>query len=383
MAVEGWKKDIAEDYIKENILLKNGLNNTPWSILHEINNIRNKINSLKNFDILWSENTWNDNENTWLDEDDMLWLNNVMGILFNNQWNQRGEMWYELKKSANIFLSEEDKKSLDLLYESLKKANTEEELKNYLWKELDNLQSDVEWNADSNEDSNKDPNEDSNKDLNKDSNVDSNENSTEETKSDSNTECNTDSNQNTDVLPEIDNASVEEIAHLWAENWDTRQLWETLKVNKKKRKKFLFPDDEPKTAAEMESKYLSKITVPTIDKNWNEKNITLRVHKKLVDNYKAIFKELKDKWIKVDSSSTAAYNWRKIRKWNRLSDHSFWSAIDLNWSYNWWVYWKTDKNSDYYNNQTTVEIFKKYWFARWWDWWKKRYDPMHFTYMWW
>ena len=357
MAVEGWKKDIAKDYIKENILLKKELDAAQWSILSEINNIRNEINSLKNFSILWSEDTWENNDN-WLEDDDILWLNSVMGILFNNQWNQRRETWYELKKSANIFLSEEDKKSLDLLYESLKKAKTEEELKKYLWKELDDLHSDVK------------------------SNTDSNETSTEESKSVSDTEWNTDSNQNTDVSSEIDNASVEEIAHLWS-NRSTRKKWEKLVVDKEKRKKFLFPDGLPKNAAEMERKYLSSISVPIIDKNWNEKNITLRVHKKLVDNYKAIFKELKEKWIKVDSSCTAAYNWRKIRKWNRLSDHCFWSAIDLNRSYNGWVYGNDDKNSDYYNNQTTVEIFKKYWFARWWDWSANYNDPMHFTYMGW
>lgn len=189
-------------------------------------------------------------------------------------------------------------------------------------------------------------------------------------------------NSSTEVSSEIEDVNVEEIAHLWSE-WQKRKKWEKLKVDKQKRKKFLFPDGEPKNAAEMESKYLSSISVEIIDKNWNNKDLTLKVHKKLAKNYEAVFKELKENWIKIDSSATAAYNRRKIRRWKRLSDHSFWTAIDVNWSDNWWVYWPTNENSVFFNNQTTVEIFKKYWFAWWWDWSAKSNDPMHFTYLWW
>ena len=211
-------------------------------------------------------------------------------------------------------------------------------------------------------------------------NADSSQNPGTETTSQWNVDSNQDSSA--EISSEIEDINIEEIAHLWSE-WQKRKKWEKLKVDKQKRKKFLFPDGEPKNAAEMESKYLSTVSVEIIDKNWNEKDLTLKVHKKLAKNYEAIFKELKENWIKIDSSSTAAYNWRKIRRWNRLSDHSFWTAIDVNWSDNWWVYWPTNEDSIFFNNQITVEIFKKYWFARWWDWSAKSNDPMHFTYLWW
>ena len=54
--------------------------------------------------------------------------------------------------------------------------------------------------------------------------------------------------------------------------------------------------------------------------------------------------------------------WRKMRRGKSMSEHSYWSAIDINWNVNWWVYGKTDENSELFNSQKTVEIFKKYWF---------------------
>lgn len=186
-----------------------------------------------------------------------------------------------------------------------------------------------------------------------------------------------------EISPDIDISDVEEIAHLWSPKWDKRKRWEKLEVNKQERIKFLFPEWLPKKKEEMESKYLTSITVQVIDEKWNTKNKTLQVHKKLAKNYEAIFKELLEHWIRIDPEHTWTYCWRKIRRWNKQSEHSYWTAIDINRSYNWWVYGTTDKNSIYYNNQTTVEIFKKYWFARWWDRSKKSDDPMHFTYLWW
>ena len=185
-----------------------------------------------------------------------------------------------------------------------------------------------------------------------------------------------------EVPQNIDDTDLEQIAHLWS-NWQNRGRWEKLVVDKEARKRFLFPDWLPKTKEEMESKYLVKITVPILDGDWNTKEKELQVHKKLANSYIAVFKELVSNWIKVDGNVTGAYCWRKIRRWNSMSEHSYWTAIDINWSYNWGVYGRTDKNSIYYNNQTTVEIFKKYWFARWWDWSAQADDPMHFTYMWW
>ena len=185
-----------------------------------------------------------------------------------------------------------------------------------------------------------------------------------------------------EISPEIDDCDLEEIAHLGS-NWQNRGRWEKLVVDKEARKKFLFPDWLPTTKEEMESKYLVTIKVPILDWQWNTQEKELQVHKKLANSYIAVFKELVSNWIKVDGRVTWAYCWRKIRRWNSMSEHSYWTAIDVNWSYNWGVYGRTDQNSIYYNNQTTVEIFKKYWFAWWWDRSERSDDPMHFTYMWW
>lgn len=186
-----------------------------------------------------------------------------------------------------------------------------------------------------------------------------------------------------DVSPEISDGNVEQIAHIWS-NWQSRSPWEKLEVSKEERKKFLFQNWEPpKSQSEMKSKYLTSITVPILDKNWNNSTIDLKVHKKLADNYTAVFKELKAEGIKIDSGHTWAYNWREKRGWNGMSEHSFGTAIDINWNVNWWVYWTTNKNSEFFNDQKTVEIFKKYWFAWWWDRSARSDDPMHFTYMWW
>ena len=182
----------------------------------------------------------------------------------------------------------------------------------------------------------------------------------------------------TNIALEIDESDVAEIAHLWCPNWQNRSRWEKLEVNKEQRIKFLFPEWLPKNKNEMESKYLTTITVSILDEQWNIQNKELQVHKKLAKNYEAVFKELLANWVKVDAKATWAYCWRKIRRGNKLSEHSYWSAIDVNWTVNGWVYGETDKNSIYYNNQTTVEIFKKYWDRS-----AQSDDPMHFTYLWW
>lgn len=159
------------------------------------------------------------------------------------------------------------------------------------------------------------------------------------------------------------------------------QVWEAPKIPLKNRKEWLFPNGIPTKEAEMQP-YLTKITVPIIQQDWTSWDTTLTVHKKLANEYVAVFQELKNAWIKVDSKHTWAYNWRTVRRWKSLSHHSFWSAIDVNRNVNGGVYWKTDKNSDFYNGADTVAIFKKHGFARWWDRSKKNNDPMHFTYMW-
>jgi hypothetical protein len=128
-------------------------------------------------------------------------------------------------------------------------------------------------------------------------------------------------------------------------------------------------------------KYITKIKVPILTANWKKKKLTLHVHKKLANEYKAIFQEMYDRKIPVNPDKTWWYNWRKMRRWKKLSHHSYGSAVDVNWDVNGWVYGTTDRNSPYYNGNDTVAIRKKHGFYRWWDWSARSDDPMHFTYM--
>ena len=173
-------------------------------------------------------------------------------------------------------------------------------------------------------------------------------------------------------------------------SWDTRRetsstiesanVWEAKEVPLKERMNWLFPQWAPKVESDMK-KYITRIKVPIRTPEWESKKLTLSIHKKLANEYTAIFQEMYDKWIPVNPEKTWWYNWRKMRRWKKLSHHSYWSAVDVNWDVNGWVYWKTDKNSPYYNGQDTVAIWKNHWFYRWGDWSAKSDDPMHFTYM--
>ena len=161
---------------------------------------------------------------------------------------------------------------------------------------------------------------------------------------------------------------------------DSAKVWEAKEVPLKQRMKRLFPEWVPTVEKEMK-KYLTKIKVPIRTPEWKTKKLTLHIHKKLANEYKAIFQEMYDKWIPVNPQETWWYNWRKMRRWKKLSHHSYGTAVDVNWGVNGWVYWKTDRNSPYYNDQAMVNIRKQHGFYRWGDWSKKSDDPMHFTYM--
>lgn len=163
------------------------------------------------------------------------------------------------------------------------------------------------------------------------------------------------------------------------ESVDSAKVWELANVPKSKeaRLKRLFPSWTPKSKEEME-KYLTKIEIPVRTQDWKEDKLKLNIHVKLANEIKAIFKEMYDKNIPVNMKKTWAFCWRKIRRWNSMSQHSYWSAIDVNYDVNGWVYGKTDKSSPYFNGSETVNIFKKHGFFRWWDWSAKSNDPMHF-----
>ena len=161
---------------------------------------------------------------------------------------------------------------------------------------------------------------------------------------------------------------------------DSAKVWEAKEVSLEKRMEWLFPEWVPQTEKQMK-KYIEKIKVPIRTPKWKEKTLKLYVHKKLANEYKAIFQEMFDKWIPVNPDSTACFNWRKMRRWKKMSHHSYWTALDVNWDVNGWVYGKTERDSPYYNDQATVEIWKKHGFYRWGDWKPSNNDPMHFTYM--
>jgi len=161
---------------------------------------------------------------------------------------------------------------------------------------------------------------------------------------------------------------------------DSAKVWEAKEVPLKNRMQRLFPEWAPKVEKDMK-KYIKKIRVPIRTPEWKTKKLTLHIHKKLANEYKAIFQEMYDKWIPVNPEKTWWYNWRKMRRWKKLSHHSYGSAVDVNWDVNGWVYGTTDRNSPYYNSQDTVAIRKKHGFYRWWDWSSRSDDPMHFTYM--
>lgn len=161
---------------------------------------------------------------------------------------------------------------------------------------------------------------------------------------------------------------------------DSARVGEAKEVPLKQRMQRLFPEWVPTREKDMK-KYITKIKVPILTANWKKKKLTLHIHKKLANEYKAIFQEMYDRKIPVNPDKTWWYNWRKMRRWKKLSHHSYGTAVDVNWGVNGWVYWKTDRNSPYYNDQAMVNIRKQHGFYRWGDWSKKSDDPMHFTYM--
>ena len=154
-------------------------------------------------------------------------------------------------------------------------------------------------------------------------------------------------------------------------------------INRSERMKWLFPNGTPKSAAQMQQ-YLVTITVPIVSSKGAESTMTLRVHKKLANEYIAIFKEMKAIGFPVRASDTAAYVWRTMAtNGSKISYHSYGSVVDLNWNSNPLVYHGTGAyrpGSDPYSvTQQVVNIWKKHGFY-WGGDWKSYKDYMHFTY---
>ena len=101
------------------------------------------------------------------------------------------------------------------------------------------------------------------------------------------------------------------------------------------------------------------------------------VDKKL-EAVSADLEKLPKKFHAFMTPSAGTFNWRKIAGTDRLSNHSFGSAIDLNINKS--NYWKWDKTPKYRNQipREIVEIFEKHgfiWGGKWYH-----YDTMHFEY---
>lgn len=170
---------------------------------------------------------------------------------------------------------------------------------------------------------------------------------------------------------------------VWNNPWETLEsakVWRAANVPKNERMKRLFPQWTPKTEKEMKQ-YLTTIKVPIYTAEWKTKKMKLTIHKRLSEEFEKVFEEMYNKRIPVNPEKTWWFNWRKMRRWSKMSHHSYWSAVDVNYDVNGWVYGKTDKNSPYFNDNETVAIWKKHGFYRWWDRSSKSNDPMHFTYM--
>ena len=117
------QKDISKEYIKEKVLNKDLL-----EIQESLGNLK------KNLD-MWDNSDQN-----------IFWVDNIMNILFNKEWKKRSKVWFEankLKSFMYYIISEEWKQNLDLLYNELEKSKSEDELKNNLWLDLTNLETEV------------------------------------------------------------------------------------------------------------------------------------------------------------------------------------------------------------------------------------------------
>ena len=145
------KQDVAKEYIENNILNKDLLD-IQWNILWELNSLKENVESslvdIKS--ILWSEEVWQNEE---IQEKHGINLTErVMKILFNEKWEVKSGVLYNITKYFNwayYIIWEKWREKLDLLRENLNKSKTEQELRNNLNNELNQLENDVlnPWNS--------------------------------------------------------------------------------------------------------------------------------------------------------------------------------------------------------------------------------------------
>lgn len=125
---------------------------------------------------------------------------------------------------------------------------------------------------------------------------------------------------------------------------------------------------------------VTTISVLCRDENGNDYDKRLTVNKYLADDIKSIFNDIytnTDFCIRKDD--TGAYNYRKIKGYNKLSYHSYGVAIDINWNLNPYLA-NVSGSDDNLRLRTTehpvVKIFRNYG----WGWGGTYEDHMHFSY---
>ena len=158
---------------------------------------------------------------------------------------------------------------------------------------------------------------------------------------------------------------------------------EAAKVALEGRLDWLFPDGVPSSPNEMQ-KYLTQITVPIINKNGKAATMILTVHKKLAEEIKKVFEDMKRAGFKIKPEETAGYNWRTMASnSSRVSHHSYGCVVDVNWTSNGASYtsWGYHPGEDEYSvTKKIVNIWKRHGFYWGGDWSTAYFDPMHFTY---
>lgn len=158
---------------------------------------------------------------------------------------------------------------------------------------------------------------------------------------------------------------------------------EAAKVALEGRLDWLFPDGVPSSPNEMQ-KYLTQITVPIINKNGKAATMILTVHKKLAEEIKKVFEDMKRAGFKIKPEETAGYNWRTMASnSSKVSHHSYGCVVDVNWTSNGASYtsWGYHPGKDEFSvTKEIVDIWKRHGFYWGGDWSTAYFDPMHFTY---
>lgn len=99
-------------------------------------------------------------------------------------------------------------------------------------------------------------------------------------------------------------------------------------ISEKKRSSYLFKKGLPKKKKQIAGQ-LSPVAVPAEDADGNEISVVMQVHKKLVDNFRGAFQDLKENGYLFKSSQISTFEWKKIEGNSQRSSHSYGCSVDL------------------------------------------------------